>query len=907
MTERISGLAARIFTASLATIALVASLALAGAPTSASAASAAVAAPQGAVSAIDLRPAADMSLFRPGNIISDEVFFDSTTMTEGQIDSFLKGKVSKCQSGYTCLRDFRQNTATRTADTYCDTYTGASAESAARILSKVATACGLNPQVLIVMLEKEQSLITHTWPSDWRYTIAMGQGCPDTAACDTRYYGFFNQVYGAARQLKIYSQNKYFTYYAPGKTWNIRYNPNASCGSSPVYIQNQATANLYYYTPYQPNAAALRAGAGEGDSCSAYGNRNFFRFFTDWFGSTTTQRGAAITRFWQDSGGASGWIGGSTGAMTEWPGRGWSQRFENADLYLKNGTTAVQATVGGTRTEYRAVGEANSGLGWPAGVVSRAFGGWYQDFDSGRIYVRPSDGRGFAVAPPISDTYEKAGNVTGTLGWPSTRAYSFSGGARQDFAGGSIFQGPTATTALSAAWTTVYTKAGGVASVGWPTAVAKVDAGQYVQFTAGLMLRTSADDRFTVRGEIYRGYAAAGGISGALGAPINNEKATTGGFMQRFEGGSVFATTSGTFAVTALSKALTAAGTSSTVGPPTGPQVGSNGSYSQDFGATTLTTSKSGNYAVAGVIGRQYRSLGAANSYLGAAVGPEKKVAGGVMQQFQGGRIYCSTSTTVDVPASIATPLDVAGGVQGRLGMPTGAFQTTERGKSQSFQGGEVWVNADRSASGAVVGAILNTARAAGGFAALGAPTSAEREEASGWIQPFESGVVTVARTGFATAVTGAVWKNYRDNGKVDAYGFATGPLATVATGWKAQPFEKVTVYVGSSATYVTRGYIRTVHLQQGGAGGVLGIPVKNEYATAGGFRQDFTGGSILVSAKGGFVTRGAIRTEWLRRGGEKGSLGWPIENERSGDGRWSQRFEKGTLVLSADGSFRVQ
>jgi hypothetical protein len=53
-----------------------------------------------------------------------------------------------------------------------------------------------------------------------------------------------------------------------------------------VYIQNQATANLYYYTPYQPNAASLRAGYGEGDGCSTYGNRNFYQYFNDWFGST---------------------------------------------------------------------------------------------------------------------------------------------------------------------------------------------------------------------------------------------------------------------------------------------------------------------------------------------------------------------------------------------------------------------------------------------------------------------------------------------------------------------------------------------------------------------------------------------------------------------------------------------
>ncbi|MGN7189003.1 hypothetical protein [Microbacterium enclense] len=250
--------------------------------------------PEPEVTPVEVTPMADLSLFRAGNIISDLVFFDSTTMDEAQIDTFLKGKVPRCLTGYTCLKDFRQATATRGEDSYCSTYSGESSESAARIIAKVAAACGINPQVLIVMLEKEQGLVTHTWPSDWRYTIAMGQGCPDTAACDTRYYGFFNQMYGAARQLKIYSENRYFTYYAPGKTWNVRFHPNASCGSSPVYIENQATANLYYYTPYQPNAAAIRAGYGQGDSCSAYGNRNFYQRFVDWFGSTQSRYGSLM-------------------------------------------------------------------------------------------------------------------------------------------------------------------------------------------------------------------------------------------------------------------------------------------------------------------------------------------------------------------------------------------------------------------------------------------------------------------------------------------------------------------------------------------------------------------------------------------------------------------------------------
>lgn len=235
--------------------------------------------------------------FDPGNIIDDAMFFASGTMSAAEIQSFLNSKVPACKSGYTCLKDFGQATQSRPADAMCPTaYSGRSWESAASIIYNVAQACGINPQVILVTLQKEQGLVTHVWPSDWRYTIAMGQGCPDTAACDTRYYGFFNQVYGAAWQLKRYANppgtSQYFTWYAPGRTWNVLYNPNRDCGSAPVRVQNQATANLYYYTPYQPNAAALRAGYGEGDGCSSYGNRNFYNYFTDWFGTT---RGGPIT------------------------------------------------------------------------------------------------------------------------------------------------------------------------------------------------------------------------------------------------------------------------------------------------------------------------------------------------------------------------------------------------------------------------------------------------------------------------------------------------------------------------------------------------------------------------------------------------------------------------------------
>ena len=236
--------------------------------------------------ATSIRKTADLSKFRPGNIISDEVFFDSSTMNVAQINSFLEGKVKVCRSNYACLKSYSQHTPNRAPDAYCNGYTAGLSEYASTIIYKVAQSCGINPQVLLSMLEKEQSLVTHVYPDAARFRIAMGQGCPDTAGCDPAYAGFFYQVYGAARQMKIYAEGRWFTYYAPGKTWNVLYHPNASCGRAPVYIENIATSALYYYTPYQPNRASLAAGYGEGDACSSYGNRNFYQLFTDWFGST---------------------------------------------------------------------------------------------------------------------------------------------------------------------------------------------------------------------------------------------------------------------------------------------------------------------------------------------------------------------------------------------------------------------------------------------------------------------------------------------------------------------------------------------------------------------------------------------------------------------------------------------
>jgi hypothetical protein len=246
-------------------------------------------------------PAADLSQFQPGNIISDEVFFSGSAMSATDIQLFLNAKNGGCVTGTDgspCLRDFRQDTTSRAADGYCNGYAAAPGESAATILAKVGVSCNVSPKVLLVMLQKEQALMSASGSNLFanRYKKAMGYACPDTPeGCDAAYYGFQNQVYSAARQYQRYAANPAGWQYRAGRTVNVLYNPDTACGSSPVYIANQATAGLYIYTPYQPNAAALNAGYGNGDGCSAYGNRNFWLYFTDWFGSTQSDAVTAAT------------------------------------------------------------------------------------------------------------------------------------------------------------------------------------------------------------------------------------------------------------------------------------------------------------------------------------------------------------------------------------------------------------------------------------------------------------------------------------------------------------------------------------------------------------------------------------------------------------------------------------
>jgi len=268
--------------------------------------------------------------WRAGKIIDDSVFYNNGDMTTGDIQNFLNSKVTcdtwgtkpseygggtRAQYGasrgypapYTCLKDYSQN-----------------GKSAAQIIKEAADTYRISSKSLIVLLQKEQALVTDEWPWSIQYRSATGYGCPDTAPCDAEYYGFQNQVMKAAYQFRRYATYPSEYRYKPYQNNAIQFNPNSGCGSTNVYIENLATAGLYNYTPYQPNSSALSNLYGTGDGCGAYGNRNFWRLFNDWFGGTRSNRC---------------FEGSPSAAITGVTFRKYQPRIEQANLVIYTGSS----------------------------------------------------------------------------------------------------------------------------------------------------------------------------------------------------------------------------------------------------------------------------------------------------------------------------------------------------------------------------------------------------------------------------------------------------------------------------------------------------------------------------------------------------------------------------------------
>jgi hypothetical protein len=352
--------------------------------------------------------------FNPGLIISDEMFFTPGTMTVEEIQALLAAGGGSCV-GTSCLKVYREDVPNVELDRYCGKALAGGNLSAAEIIWRVSEACGVNPQVILVMLQKEQGLITTAAPSAWNMRAAMGYGCPDGLPCSGEWAGFFSQVYYGTRQFQVYRQRPELFALKVGVAREIQYHPTASCGSTTVMVQNQATVGLYLYTPYQPNQALL---TGTADNCSSYGNYNFWNLFTSWFGNPLGGEGTLAMEARAAAVG-SGVLGTKNGAVACLPqATECAQPYSNGMVYWSKSYGAWEVT--GAAYQKLAAAGGVATLGYPTGaLVAMAVGAGNTEGGAAPTLNVQQFSRGAVVAD---------GATTYALLWPANGEVDFARG-----------------------------------------------------------------------------------------------------------------------------------------------------------------------------------------------------------------------------------------------------------------------------------------------------------------------------------------------------------------------------------------------------------------------------------------------------------------------------------------------
>lgn len=278
--------------------------------------------------------------FQANNLIDDSTFTNVNSMTANQIDAFLNNNFpSSCistNSGFTAPDPTGYSPTTG--------FTYGSDVSAGKVIYDAAQAYGLNPQVILATLEKEESLVSGSnGCSTLQYSAALGNDCPDggsyynysgielyskngvpvtsvsgTCVNSADSVGFSRQVITATWKLMFWQQHAIGNVnWAVIKTNWDNSDDVGACYSGPmtegyykrcasdtsltyfdgyytidstnVHMDTGATAALYYYTPH------------------FHGNELFENAFQSWFGPTTGE-GYVLATSYDDNGDTRQWV-----------------------------------------------------------------------------------------------------------------------------------------------------------------------------------------------------------------------------------------------------------------------------------------------------------------------------------------------------------------------------------------------------------------------------------------------------------------------------------------------------------------------------------------------------------------------------------------------------------------------
>lgn len=186
--------------------------------------------------------------FNPNAVLSDEDMFDLGDWNAESIQRFLASKKSALAT--LRLKDI-DGLEKRPAD----------------IIWRVAGSYKMNPKYLLVLIQKEQSLVEGRTPTQKQLDWAAGYAVCDSCSMDDPniqdFKGFANQLEYASKQhrerylFQMLTRGVTIGGYAPGKTNLV--------DGYPITPANQATAMLYSYTPH------------------LHGNQNLWRIWRRWF------------------------------------------------------------------------------------------------------------------------------------------------------------------------------------------------------------------------------------------------------------------------------------------------------------------------------------------------------------------------------------------------------------------------------------------------------------------------------------------------------------------------------------------------------------------------------------------------------------------------------------------------
>lgn len=197
----------------------------------------------GLLGSVAWNPKPLFAAFTPNFLLSDYDLTDSSALSRNGVRDFLRSKGA-------AIADMKFETPNEP-------------KTAVDILLDVAKLYRISPKYLLVLLQKEQSLVTAANPTQYQLDWATGAGVPDSGNRNYSMRGFFNQIDAAGDLIRNHYladlDNRGYTI----SGWGVGITKNIIClkyeaarglcndgEAVPVTPSSKATAALYTYTPH---------------------------------------------------------------------------------------------------------------------------------------------------------------------------------------------------------------------------------------------------------------------------------------------------------------------------------------------------------------------------------------------------------------------------------------------------------------------------------------------------------------------------------------------------------------------------------------------------------------------------------------------------------------------------------